>query len=1157
MRQSVRDFAANLGIGSRTVSDWESPTKPKAISKPLQDVLDRTLERCEEAAQERFWETIGSMPAGARSAAVPPGGFLSIPNAEPTLVRRNIDFEGLTAVLDEARDAEGIVTVAVAGPGGFGKTTIATQLIHDERVQELYPEIWWVETGEGCTPARVVELISDICVHLSGSRPALTDPEQAGFHLARLLQGRRALLVVDNVWSAADLAPFLLGGEDVVRLVTTRNVRVCPSTARVVRLGPMTAAEISEMLVRNVASLQRAEAAELADLLGGWPLLAQIVGSNVGQDVASGAAADRVVAETSETIRDYGPQAFDVLDADQRRSAIGQAIASSLDGLEDSVALNGASDLRARYLSLAVFPSATAIPVPVLVHWWRTAFGWSPHTVKQFMRILADRSLVSSYRADSQTVTLHDVFRSYLRRLVQDAGEWEQLHRSLLDSFRASVGERWEDLGEEQGYLWRHLPYHLREAGLGEELVTLLSAPAYVVRKVGIVGEQSLVTDAAVLDALPSSLRSYAWTAARVMAGSGYLLTGLTESADMAGTLSIALRRSRSSVEAGAGTEAASLGAVFSAGWLRAAGEAKDRGHVGAVVSVSTAGGLVASGGEDGSVRLWDLESRGPLQTLRAHTGWVWATALSQDGSVVASAGDDGLIQLYRTDSDRPVGVLAGHSRRIRSLAFVPNRQLLVSGAEDGAVCVWDIDRLLLVRRMQTTGTPVWSVAVSGGDEPLVAVGGEDEFVRLFDLESGRLLDEKAQHRDWVRSVAFASESGLLASGSGDKSVVVWSTKDGTLTPVRRATDLSDRVRSVVVSPDGALVLAATETPVIHALTVDGEVGSTALPPGVDWVRSVAHASDGTVVVGSEDGAVRLWPATGGPMETLAAGSNTTWSTAYSGTGTVGLIGDGDGTVDVVNSTDASALRRLPAGHGRAWSLASGNDLVAAACGDGAVRAWSLADDTWELTLNQDVARTWAVALPRSAPRLAASTGEGHIRCWDLPTGELLWSQDVHAGRLRSIGFNDDGQVLAACGGDGSVRVWRACDGEFVSRFTCPTGWARAVALDDQGTRAAVGAGTGDIAVRDLAGNRFTAQLSGHAGRILMLAFIGQYHLVSAAADGTVRLWSLITQQQLAEVRVDGSLHCAAYDPVHGRVLVGSASGVVSLDLALNHARED
>ncbi|MEV0599882.1 hypothetical protein AB0I82_11385 [Streptomyces sp. NPDC050315] len=64
-----------------------------------------------------------------------------------------------------------------------------------------------------------------------------------------------------------------------------------------------------------------------------------------------------------------------------------------------------------------------------------------------------------------------------------------------------------------------------------------------------------------------------------------------------------------------------------------------------------------------------------------------------------------------------------------------------------------------------------------------------------------------------------------------------------------------------------------------------------------------------------------------------------------------------------------------------------------------------------------------------------------------------------------------------------------------------------------------------------------------------MLGFATEDRLVSAAADGTVRLWSLAEQRQLAEVRVDATLHCASFDPATNRVLAGSAAGVATLSL--------
>ena len=129
------------------------------------------------------------------------------------MVDRPSDLESLISLITEAaQEPAAAKAVAIVGPGGFGKTTLATQACHNQRVTDSFSEVLWVETGEHCTPARVVQLSSDLCVHLNGERPTFSDAEQAGFHLARVLGERQVLIVIDNVWSAADLAPFLLGG---------------------------------------------------------------------------------------------------------------------------------------------------------------------------------------------------------------------------------------------------------------------------------------------------------------------------------------------------------------------------------------------------------------------------------------------------------------------------------------------------------------------------------------------------------------------------------------------------------------------------------------------------------------------------------------------------------------------------------------------------------------------------------------------------------------------------------------------------------------------------------------------------------------------------------------------------------------------------------
>lgn len=83
-----------------------------------------------------------------------------------------------------------------------------------------------------------------------------------------------------------------------------------------------------------------------------------------------------------------------------------------------------------------------------------------------------------------------------------------------------------------------------------------------------------------------------------------------------------------------------------------------------------------------------------------------------------------------------------------------------------------------------------------------------------------------------------------------------------------------------------------------------------------------------------------------------------------------------------------------------------------------------------------------------------------------------------------------------------------------------------------------------------MADRQDVAELHGHSGRVLMIGFTADPDvLVSAAADGTIRFWSLGEQKQLAEVRADASLQAAAFDAESGIVLAASAGGTMAIQI--------
>ena len=116
---------------------------------------------------------------------------------------------------------------------------------------------------------------------LTGERPGLETITAAAGKLGEALGDRRILMIVDDAWREQDLRPFLQGGPNCVRLVTTRIDSVLPQKALRQPVDAMQAGEalslLSAGLPADQVARERANLAKLAARLGEWALLLKIV----------------------------------------------------------------------------------------------------------------------------------------------------------------------------------------------------------------------------------------------------------------------------------------------------------------------------------------------------------------------------------------------------------------------------------------------------------------------------------------------------------------------------------------------------------------------------------------------------------------------------------------------------------------------------------------------------------------------------------------------------------------------------------------------------------------------------------------------------------------------------------------------------------------
>lgn len=145
----------------------------------------------------------------------------------------------------------------------------------------------------------------------------------------------------------------------------------------------------------------------------------------------------------------------------------------------------------------------------------------------------------------------------------------------------------------------------------------------------------------------------------------------------------------------------------------------------------SANGPMLATGGADKIVKLWNLDSMDQIRRYRGHRDFVTALAFSPNGRMLASAGLDGSIRLWSTASRGMYRSLNGHKGKIASLAFAPSGDRLVSAGEDGLVRIWDVRRGRTSRTLTGNGGSVAAVQFSP-DGQRIASAGDDGVVRLW-----------------------------------------------------------------------------------------------------------------------------------------------------------------------------------------------------------------------------------------------------------------------------------------------------------------------------------------------------------------------------------------------------------------------------------------
>ncbi len=247
------------------------------------------------------------------------------------------------------------------------------------------------------------------------------------------------------------------------------------------------------------------------------------------------------------------------------------------------------------------------------------------------------------------------------------------------------------------------------------------------------------------------------------------------------------------------------------------------------------------------------------IRTLTGHSGSVWSVTVTPDGEQVISGSQDGTIKIWNLNSGNLICTISAHDDSVHTIATTADGLYVISGSHDTTIKIWNLKTGQLVRTLRGHFGSVNTVILTPDGSKIISASS-DSSLKIWNIKTGEVLHTLIGHTRSVQAVTivFSKNNKWVISGSYDKTIKVWNLETG---KEELALNDSHWVGCITATPDGKRVISALEDGTLTVWKVGTWEKEYILKGHSNSVRTVAVTPDGKRIISgsSNDGTLKIW----------------------------------------------------------------------------------------------------------------------------------------------------------------------------------------------------------------------------------------------------------------------------------------------------------